>query len=86
MKNDIEVPLNILKERVLYSLPLNTEVEDDSIPIFSEALKHFLIDFSNNIPNTLEKDEKKLKIKHLKSIIQKEDKKYFFLKNLIDNK
>jgi hypothetical protein len=86
MKNDIEVPLNILKEKVLYSLPTGTEVEDNAIIVISQALKHFLNNFSQNLPISLEADDKKLKIKHIKSLIQNEDKKYFFLKGLVDNK
>jgi hypothetical protein len=86
MKNDVEVPLNILKEKVLYALPMGCEIEDEALTVISLALKHFLVDFSKDLPISLEGDEKKLKIKNIKTLIQSEDKKYFFLKGLLDGR
>jgi hypothetical protein len=86
MKNDIEIPLNILKEKVLYALPPNSEIDDDTLKVMSQALKYFLNDFSKQLPKSLEADDKKLKIKNIKATILSEEKKYFFLKGLVDNK
>jgi hypothetical protein len=33
-----EIPLNILKEKILYSLPTGTEVDEDCYIVFNKAL------------------------------------------------
>ena len=86
MKNDIEMPLNVIKEKVLYSLPNGTELEDNAVIALSKALNYFLNEFSKDLPISLEGENKKLKIKNIKTLIQNEEKKYFFLKGLVDNK
>jgi hypothetical protein len=84
MKNDIDIPLNIIKEKVLYSLPQNAEIEEDALIVISAALKHFLTDFSGKLPITIDGDERKIKVKDIKTLIQDNDDKYFYLKKLIE--
>lgn len=38
---DIEIPLNVLKEKLLYCLPPDTEIEDDALKVMSLSLGHF---------------------------------------------
>ncbi len=77
-----EVPLNIIKEKVLYSLPARTEVDENCYVIFNKALNHFLKYFSSNLPYQHD-NEKKILIKDIKTCMDN-DKKFSFLKRLIE--
>jgi hypothetical protein len=79
---NIEIPLNIMKEKINSCLPHETEIEDDAIKAFSIALEHFLqilakkIKLDNN-------DEKKILIKDIKECIELNDE-FFFLRKLVE--
>ena len=82
MNDDIEIPLNILKEKILYCLPKDSEIDDDAVIITSKALNFFLKTFSSNIPLN-SNEEKKILIKDIKVCIDN-NKKFSFLKKLIE--
>jgi hypothetical protein len=80
-KTNIEVPLNIIKEKVNLALP-ETEVDDEAILGFSYALNHFLTLLAKKI--TIENSpEKKILIKDIKNCIENE-KTFSFLKKVIE--
>jgi hypothetical protein len=79
MNNEIEIPLNIIKEKILYSLPPGTEIEDDAIKASSLALNYFLGNFAKKIQFS----DKKILVRDIKNYIL-EDDDLFFLKKLID--
>lgn len=77
MSVNIEIPLNIMKEKIMYSLPEGSDIEDDAVIAINEALNLFLGDFTKH----LKYDEKKIMIKHIKNCIDTE-KRFLFLKKL----
>ncbi len=79
---ELEVPLNILKEKIIYCLPPNSEIEDDAIIVMSQALNHFLKLLATKIPCN-SNEEKKILIKDIKTCIENE-KIFCFLKKLIE--
>lgn len=80
--SEIEVPLNILKDKILYCLPANTEIEDDAVILVSNALNHFLKILAKKIPYD-SNEEKKILIKDIKTCIENEDI-FSFMKKLIE--
>jgi hypothetical protein len=80
-KSEIEVPLNIIKEKIELAIP-GVEVEDEAILGFSCALDHFLSLLAKKI-HIDNNDEKKILIRDIKSSIEGEPK-FSFLKKLID--
>jgi hypothetical protein len=78
---EIEVPLNIIKEKLNLALP-ETEVEDEAILGFSYALNHFLTLLAKKI-KIENSPEKKILIKDIKNCIDNE-KNFNFLKKLIE--
>jgi hypothetical protein len=81
-ENEIEVPLNILKEKILYCLPNNSEIEDDAVKAVSKSLNFFLRILAKKIPIN-SNEEKKILIKDIKTCFENE-KDFFFLKKLIE--
>lgn len=78
----IEIPLNILKEKILFCLPPNIEIEDDAIKMTSLALNHFFKDLVKKIPLE-ENEEKKILVKDIKQCIENEEK-FKFMRKLIE--
>ena len=78
MNNQIEVPLNILKEKVLYSLPFGSEIDDDAVKIVSIALNYFLNQFVKKIQYT----DNKILVKDIKNHI--EENEFSFLRRLVE--
>lgn len=79
-------PLNIIKEKITLSLPQGTTIDNSAVVFMSNALKEFLINFSQNIylENSKNSNEKKLLIKDIKETIEKYPQ-YAFLQLLIEN-
>jgi hypothetical protein len=82
LEPQIEIPLNVLKEKILYCLPPDTEVEDEAVKAMSLALEHFMKILAHKIPIDTN-EEKKILIKDIKSCIENE-KMFYFLKKLIE--
>ena len=74
---NIEVPLNIMKEKIMYSLPDGSDIEDDAVIAINQALNLFLGDFTKH----LKYDDKKIMIRNIKNCIDTE-KRFLFLKKL----
>jgi hypothetical protein len=82
LNTKIEIPLNILKEKIIFCLPPNIEIEDDAIKVTSLALNHFLKVFVNKI--SLEPNgEKKILVKDIKQCIENEEI-FKFMRKLIE--
>ena len=79
MNNEIEIPLNILKEKMLYSLPSGTEIDDDAIKASSLALNYFLRNFVRKINY----NDKKIMVRDIKNQILEDDNLHF-LRKLVD--
>ncbi len=79
MNKEIEVPLNLLKEKIIYSLPPGTEIDDNAVRASSLALNYFLRDFARKI----QYNDKKILVRDIKDNIIK-DEKLHFLKKLVD--
>jgi hypothetical protein len=82
LNSNIEIPLNILKEKILFCLPPNMEIQDDAIKVTSLALNHFFKVLVNKIhldPN----EEKKILVKDIKQCIENEEK-FKFMRKLIE--
>jgi len=77
-----EIPLNVLKEKVLYCLPPATEVEEESFIVINKALNHFLKYFASKLPFQQD-NEKKILIKDIKTCLDN-DKNLSYLKKLIE--
>lgn len=78
-----EIPLNILKEKVLYCLPPGTEIEEECYYQINKALNNFLKYFALKLPYQQENDEKKILIKDIKNCID-DNESFAFLKRLIE--
>ena len=78
MNNQIEIPLNILKEKVLYSLPLGSEIDDDAVKIVSKALSYFL----NKFVKKIQYSDNKILVKDIKNHI--EEIEFSFLRKLVE--
>jgi hypothetical protein len=81
-ESQIEIPLNVLKEKILYCLPPESEIDDDAVKAMSLALGHFLKILAKKIPIDTN-EEKKILIKDIKTCIENE-KLFHFLKKLIE--
>jgi hypothetical protein len=82
LNSHIEIPLNILKEKILICLPPHIEMEDSAIEVTSHALNHFFKVFVNKIsfePN----DERKILVKDIKQCIENEEI-FKFMRKLIE--
>jgi hypothetical protein len=82
LESEIEIPLNVLKEKILFSIPPDSSIDDDAVIAISYALKHFLKLLSDKI-NFENNEEKKILVKDIKTSIENE-KVFSFLKKLID--
>jgi hypothetical protein len=78
----IEIPLNVIKEKVLYCLPQDAQIEDSAVEAISLALEYFMKKLASKIPID-RNDEKKILIKDIKTCIENETK-FSFLKKLIE--
>ena len=76
-RTKIEIPLNVIKEKVLMSLPCEARIEDESIFAISYALNHFLGVLAKKIPIDSGED-KKILIKDIKTCIESEKQFCFF--------
>jgi hypothetical protein len=76
MNNEIEIPLNILKEKMVYSLPSGIEIDDDAIKASSIALNYFLRSFVRKIKYS----DKKIMVRDIKNQILEDDNLYFLRK------
>jgi hypothetical protein len=65
MNNEIEIPLNIIKEKMLYSLPPGTEIDDDAIKVSSLAVNYFL----GNFVKKLNYNDRKIMVRDIKNEI-----------------
>lgn len=81
-ESQIEIPLNVLKEKILYCLPADSEIDDEAVKAMSLALNHFLKILAKKIPIDTN-EEKKILIKDIKNCIDNE-KIFSFLKKLIE--
>jgi hypothetical protein len=79
MNNEIEIPLNIIKEKMLYAIPPGTEIDDEAIKASSLALNYFLRNFARKIRY----NDKKILVRDIKNQIL-EDENLHFLKKLVD--
>mmetsp|Transcript_28417 Transcript_28417/g.29593 ORF Transcript_28417/g.29593 Transcript_28417/m.29593 type:complete len:91 (-) Transcript_28417:4-276(-) len=77
-------PLNIVKEKMILSLPPNTQIDNSAVIAVSHALKEFLKELSSEIHDEVKPNEKKVMIKEIKEAIEN-NPKYSFLNILIDN-
>lgn len=78
---ELQVPLNVIKEKVLIALP-EVEIEDDAIIVISKALNFFLNNLAKKIPIDLN-CEKKILIRDIKTCIESEEV-FSFLKKVIE--
>ena len=76
---DIQIPLNILKEKIIYCLHKNSEIDDDAVVLINQSVNYFLKTFTKSI----QFDNKKIMLKHIKHCIDS-DKNFVFLKKLTD--
>jgi len=75
-------PLNIIKEKIILSVPQSTQIENKAVIAVSVAVREFLKEFNSNIKFEDEKEkEKKILLKDIKEVIEKNEK-YSFLKLL----
>ena len=77
--DEIHIPANIVKEKVLYCLPENSEIEDDAVKAITKSVNLFFKELSNKI--SFDKDINKIKIKDIKICLENE-KKFTFLSKL----
>ena len=80
-KTQVEVPLNLIKEKVSLALP-GVDLEDEAVLGISYALNHFLSVLAKNIPIDTN-EEKKILIKDIKICIENEPK-FNFLRKIIE--
>lgn len=88
MNSEYGFPLNTIKEKILMSIPNNTDIDNSSVVALELSLREFLITFINesllndsNLNN--QKQEKKVMVKDIKETIEK-NKKYSFLMGLLE--
>ena len=77
--DEIQIPINIMKEKILYCLPENVEIDDDAIKVISKSVNLFFEELSHKI--VFDKDINKIKIKDIKICLETE-KKFNFLSKL----
>ena len=78
-KDQIEIPLNVIKDKILFSLPNDAQIEDDAVLAINQALKFFLESFAKKIKY----ENKKVMVKNIKNCINS-DKNFIFLKKLTE--
>lgn len=76
---EIHIPMNIMKEKILYCLPENAEIEDEAIRAISNSINLFFKELSHKI--VFDKEINKIKIKDIKVCLETE-KKFNFLQKL----
>ena len=84
MNDATTFPLNIIKEKLILSLPQNTEIENSAVVGMEIALREFLTQFTSEIKIDDKNGERKLMVKEIKENIEKSNK-YQFLQGLLDN-
>ena len=77
--DEIHIPINIMKEKILYCLPENAEIDDEAIKVLSNSVNLFFKELSHKI--IFDKDNNKIKIKDIKICLEA-DKKFNFLQKL----
>ena len=77
INDNIELPLNIIKQKIEFCLPPNTEIDDLAIIAINRSLNFFLKDFAKSIKY----ENGKIKMKHIKTTIDN-GKKFEFLRKL----
>lgn len=82
MEDRVEVPLNILKEKLNYCIHNENEFDNEAVLAISLAINVFFKDLSSKITISQEKI-KKIMIKDIKACIENE-KKFNFLLKLIE--
>lgn len=81
-KAEIDIPLNVVKEKVVYCLPPDAKIEDEAVIAISHSLKYFLKELADKIPKDTN-EEKKILVKDIKTCIESEQI-FCFLKKLIE--
>lgn len=77
-------PLNIIKEKMLLSLPHNTPIENSALVGLNSALKDFLSEFAKDLNAQIKtNNEKKGSLKDIKETIEANGK-YAFMTSLIE--
>lgn len=67
----VEIPLNIIKEKVSLSLPHDTDIDNGALVALNKSLNLFLGHLSNKIKISFSKNlDKKVMIKDLKECIE----------------
>jgi len=82
MEDRLEIPLNILKEKLIYCIQNENNFENEAVKAISLSINVFFKDISNKISLNQE-NKKKIMIKDIKNCIENE-KKFSFLNKLIE--
>ena len=48
-EKDVQIPLNILKEIIIYCLPKNSEIDDDAIVLINQSVNYFMKTFTKRL-------------------------------------
>lgn len=78
-QNNIEVPVNIIKEKIEFCLPANSQIEDDAVIAINKSLLKFLDCFAKKVKY----ENNKIMVKNIKNTIENE-KMFSFLKKLTE--
>lgn len=77
--DEIHIPINITKEKILYCLPEEAEIEDEAVKAITKSVNLFFKELSLKID--YDRSINKIKIKDIKNCLDS-DKKYHFLSKL----
>lgn len=78
-QNTIEIPVNIIKEKIEFCLPPGTQIEDEAVIAINKSLLGFLDCFAKSIKY----ENNKIMVKNIKNTIENE-KIFNFLKKLTE--